>query len=280
MRGCVVVDFDDKAAPAPQVTDGGRNPRHEGLFVGETEAERASRLGQSAPAQDNIEIHRVIRYDDSVKHAYRPPEPAPAQEEREAFEAYMLSIEHPVIGWIHKLWFQRGDTPDTYSNDYVQGAWVIWQSRLAQAEQQPGGWVVIGPDGAWSEVQSSEAHARDLKLDMDNELPPTHEGPAHRIAPVFVGAAPIAQTEQPEQSGFDDKARLDFILEQHRKVIVELKQIRMGAERLEVYVEEGFLGDIRYPTIAFVGAWDGDSAAALETKRRAIDAALSAQGGE
>lgn len=119
----------------------------------------------------------------------------------------------------------------------------------------------------------------DLEM-MLKEMPtPSAPAEAHWLEVAEV-AAPSAQTEQPERSGFDDKARLDFILEQHRKVIVELKQIRMGAERLEVYVEEGFLGDIRYPTIAFVGAWDGDSAAALETKRRAIDAALSAQGGE
>ncbi len=95
-------------------------------------------------------------------------------------------------------------------------------ARPAQTEQQPDGWVVIGPDGEWSDVQSSEPHARHLKLEMDRELPPTHEGPAHRIAPVFIGAAPIAQTEQPEQSGlpeelFDGHAVYQEMVRQRRE---------------------------------------------------------------
>lgn len=64
--------------------------------------------------------------------------PAPAQDERVAFEKYMLDREHPVIGWIWTDWFKRGDDPETYANDYVQGAWVMWQAaRPAQTEQQP-----------------------------------------------------------------------------------------------------------------------------------------------
>ena len=71
-----------------------------------------------------------------------PVEPAPAQDDREAFENYMLDREHPVIGWIWTDWFKRGDDPETYANDYVQGAWVMWQARPAQTEQQEERWQV------------------------------------------------------------------------------------------------------------------------------------------
>jgi len=71
------------------------------------------------------------------KNITQHAEPAPAQDERADFEAYMLGRAHPVIGWISEHWFKRGDDPTTYANDYVQGAWVLWQSRPAQTEQQP-----------------------------------------------------------------------------------------------------------------------------------------------
>ena len=46
-----------------------------------------------------------------------------------AFEKWMLSFEHPTVGWITPNWFLRGDTDTTYSNDYVQGAWVTFNLR-------------------------------------------------------------------------------------------------------------------------------------------------------
>lgn len=54
---------------------------------------------------------------------------------QQEFEAWMLSVEHPVIGWISKDWFGPGDDPTTYANDYVQGAWVAYRFRPAPAEQ-------------------------------------------------------------------------------------------------------------------------------------------------
>lgn len=66
--------------------------------------------------------------------------------DRQAFEAYMLNREHPVIGWIDEHWFKRGDHPDTYANDYVQGAWAVWQDRLAAA-QTPVAWAPITRGG-------------------------------------------------------------------------------------------------------------------------------------
>lgn len=78
-----------------------------------------------------------------------------------------------------------------------------------------------------------------------------------------------------------DTARLDFMLEQHRKVVVEL----IPGKRHEVYVEEGFMGDEQYPAVTHTGDWVDGSAAAKEAKRKAIDAAIAAiaaqqQGGE
>lgn len=56
----------------------------------------------------------------------------------------------------------------------------------------PDGWICIDPDGSFGEIQSSEADARDLASDCDAELPPHHAGPAHRVAAVYIDAAPAA----------------------------------------------------------------------------------------
>jgi hypothetical protein len=55
---------------------------------------------------------------------------------RQAFELWMLSIEHPVIGWISKEWFERGDNGETYANEYVQGAWVTYEALTTSQESR------------------------------------------------------------------------------------------------------------------------------------------------
>lgn len=70
--------------------------------------------------------------------------------------------------------------------------------------------------------------------------------------------------------GLNDTARLDFMLEKHRKVVVELIPGRCH----EVYIEEGFMGDEQYPAVTHSGDWDDSSAAAKGAKRQAIDAAI------
>lgn len=67
----------------------------------------------------------------------------PIDQERDAFERFMHDREHPVIGWIDSHWFRRGDDPAGYANEYVQGAWVLWQSL-----KQPAGVAV--PDGLYA----------------------------------------------------------------------------------------------------------------------------------
>lgn len=81
----------------------------------------------------------------------------------------------------------------------------------------------------------------------------------------------LLASAQPD--ALDDTARLNFMLEKHRKVVVEL----VPGRRHEVYVEEGFMADQKYPAVTHSGDWANGSAAAKEVKRKAIDAALAAQ---
>lgn len=70
----------------------------------------------------------------------------------------------------------------------------------------------------------------------------------------------------------DDTERMDFMLQKHRKVVVEL----VPGRRHEVYVEEGFMADEQYPAVIHEGGWADGSTAANEVKRKAIDAAIAA----
>ena len=76
----------------------------------------------------------------------------------------------------------------------------------------------------------------------------------------------------PPSSGnaITDTQRLDFILRKCRTVIVE----RLPNDYLEVYVEEGFMGETQHPVIAHRGDWAEASAEAATVKRKAIDAAI------
>ncbi|MCF5382011.1 hypothetical protein GIW05_00550 [Pseudomonas syringae] len=56
---------------------------------------------------------------------------------RQEFENWMLSIEHPVIGWITRQWLERGEDAENYANDYVQGAWTTYRLRPVRVEQAP-----------------------------------------------------------------------------------------------------------------------------------------------
>ncbi|MDR8014073.1 hypothetical protein [Ectopseudomonas guguanensis] len=61
---------------------------------------------------------------------------------RGLFETWVLETEHPVIGWVGADWLDQGDAPNTYANDYIQGAWVMWQ--WAESKRMP----VIMPNRA------------------------------------------------------------------------------------------------------------------------------------
>lgn len=67
-----------------------------------------------------------------------------------------------------------------------------------------------------------------------------------------------------------DTQRLDFMLNNWRKVVCE----RLPHDNFEVYVEEGCMGDKRYPGVRYSGEWERGSPEAMEIQREAIDAAL------
>lgn len=94
------------------------------------------------------------------------------------------------------------------------------------------------------------------------------------LARVLLRAARTASEKvfsEPEFTQADTR-RLDFMLQKHRKVIVEC----LPHDNFEVYVEEGFMSDKRYPGVRYSGDWDGDSPEDLEIQREAIDAAIQA----
>ncbi|MBD9629793.1 hypothetical protein [Pseudomonas sp. PDM19] len=67
---------------------------------------------------------------------------------------------------------------------------------------------------------------------------------------------------------FNDTARLIFMLSNHRKVIVEV----LPGNRKDVYVEEGFMGDVQGPVVTVRGDISADEL--LAAKCRAIDLAI------
>lgn len=94
-------------------------------------------------------------------------------------------------------------------------------------------------------------------------------------------AARPAQTEQ-EPVATEDSARLEFMLERHRTVVVELLPSRGDCGKYAIYVEEGFMRDKRYPSVRFTvtGALRADDEAFKKAKLDAIDAAIAAQGAD
>lgn len=66
------------------------------------------------------------------------------------------------------------------------------------------------------------------------------------------------------------------MLNKWRKIVCEL----LPHDNFEVYVEEGFMGDKRYPGVRYSGEWEQGSPEALEIQREAIDVAITSQGNE
>jgi len=70
------------------------------------------------------------------------PQGVPVAMSRDQFEAWVLGREHPTYGWLDKHWLARGDNPDTYATEYVQGLWVASQALYAE---QPAPVAVVLP---------------------------------------------------------------------------------------------------------------------------------------
>lgn len=63
-------------------------------------------------------------------------------------------------------------------------------NHAPEVEKKPIGWVVVGPNGCMSDVQTDHLHAVDLKSDMDLELSAHHSGTAHKVMPVYTTPTP------------------------------------------------------------------------------------------
>ncbi|WP_240364223.1 hypothetical protein [Pseudomonas syringae] len=57
---------------------------------------------------------------------------------RERFQKWVLSVEHPVKGWLDGHWLRRGDDREGYADEYVQGLWVTFKAFGAQPADQQG----------------------------------------------------------------------------------------------------------------------------------------------
>lgn len=75
---------------------------------------------------------------------------------REEFEAAMLSMEQPGIGWISIHWFDRGIDGESYADQYIQGQWLAWQaSRAALTVKLGKRWS--NQDGDWFEDEDGDS---------------------------------------------------------------------------------------------------------------------------
>lgn len=74
-----------------------------------------------------------------------------------------------------------------------------------------------------------------------------------------------------------DTQRLDFMLSEHRKVVIEIEGWGSLGRHYAVYVEEGFMGDRQYDAVKFTQAeeFSGSSPQGAEIKRQAIDLAIN-----
>lgn len=84
--------------------------------------------------------------------------------------------------------------------------------------------------------------------------------------------APIQTRRNAQQEpGVTDTCRLDFMLFGFRKVVASM----LPGGRFDVYVEEGFMGEIEYPAVRIEDEWDPESDEGKLTLRKAIDLAIT-----
>jgi hypothetical protein len=90
----------------------------------------------------------------------------------------------------------------------------------------------------------------------------------------------MASHEEPEtKDEITDSERLVFMLEKHRQVVTASVGFNgHGDNFFEVYVQEGFMGEKRYPSAKFTG--NLTTKTAFATKREAIDLAIIESRGE
>lgn len=87
----------------------------------------------------------------------------------------------------------------------------------------------------------------------------------------------LRETTNFDPSAITDTQRLDFMLSEHRKVVIEIEGRGSLGRHYAVYVEEGFMGDRQYAPVKFTQAeeFSGSSPQGAEIKRQAIDLAIN-----
>lgn len=110
---------------------------------------------------------------------------------RERFQKWVLSIEHPVKGWLDGHWLKRGDDGEGYADEYVQGLWVAFKALGAQ-QGEPAAWqaMAVGKDG---EIYRNVARAGQQELTLRDARFAWGEGVLERfdivIRPLFAQPA-------------------------------------------------------------------------------------------
>ncbi|WP_236086308.1 hypothetical protein [Pseudomonas aeruginosa] len=87
-----------------------------------TDAEHAKLAAEAQALREEVAALRARVVDDS------------SGEFRGWFEGWALETEHPVFGYIGADWLDQGDVPNTYGNEYIQGAWVMAQHLKAAVQ--------------------------------------------------------------------------------------------------------------------------------------------------
>lgn len=87
--------------------------------------------------------------------------------------------------------------------------------------------------------------------------------------------------DTPHSEGAPDSKRLDFMLSGSRQVVVELLGYGASQRPYQIYVEEGVMGQKRYPAVHWQQPneveYDQHSKEVLALKRQAIDLAIANQ---
>jgi hypothetical protein len=100
------------------------------------------------------------------------------------------------------------------------------------------------------------------------------------LRPLLLEFREYVAAENPEtKEEISDSERLVFLIEKHRSITIEIVGSNgLGDTFYQVYVEEGFMGDRKYPAVHVTG--NINTCMSLATKREAIDLAIIESRGE
>ncbi|MEE5079525.1 hypothetical protein V2K58_08360 [Pseudomonas alliivorans] len=142
---------------------------------------------------------------------------------RERFQKWVLSIEHPVKGWLDGHWLKRGDDGEGYADEYVQGLWVAFKALGAQ-QGEPAAWqaMAVGKDG---EIYRNVAREGQQELTLRDARFAWGEGVLERfdivIRPLFAQPA-TAKVVLPERLDIPHRGEFESA-NQHAAAVGEAK---------------------------------------------------------